>query len=44
MSEKYKALAADIVRLVGGKENVRNAFHCQTRLRFNLVDDTKADE
>lgn len=44
MSQKYESLAKDIVRLVGGKENISNAFHCQTRLRFNLKDESKADK
>ena len=34
MSSKYEPLARDIVRLVGGKENVSQAYHCVTRLRF----------
>ncbi len=42
MSQKYESLAKDIVDLVGGKENVTNAFHCQTRLRFTLKDESKA--
>lgn len=44
MSKKYEGLARDIVQLVGGKENVTQAYHCQTRLRFTLADDGKADE
>lgn len=44
MSKKYEDLARDIVRLVGGKENVTQAYHCQTRLRFTLADEAKADE
>lgn len=44
MSKKYEELAQDIVRLVGGKENVSSAYHCQTRLRFTLADESKADE
>lgn len=44
MSKNYEGLARDIVQLVGGKENVSNAYHCQTRLRFTLVDEEKADE
>lgn len=44
MSKKYEGLARDIVQLVGGKENVTQAYHCQTRLRFNLADEGKADE
>ena len=44
MSAQYTQLAQDIVRLVGGKENVTRAYHCQTRLRFTLADEAKADE
>ena len=44
MSKKYEDLARDIVRLVGGKENVTQVYHCQTRLRFTLADEGKADE
>ncbi len=44
MSKKYEGLARDIVQLVGGKENVTQAYHCQTRLRFTLADEAKADE
>lgn len=35
-----KQLAQDIVRLVGGKENIDNALHCITRLRFYVHDET----
>lgn len=38
----YKKLAASILELVGGKENVANLVHCATRLRFNLKDEGKA--
>jgi len=31
-------LAADIIREVGGKENIKELFHCVTRLRFYLKD------
>lgn len=40
---KYEQLARDILRLVGGKENVISVVHCITRLRFQLKDETKAD-
>ncbi|MFV0459530.1 MAG: beta-glucoside-specific PTS transporter subunit IIABC [Actinomycetales bacterium] len=40
MSTEYAPLAERIVDLVGGPQNIRNVFHCQTRLRFNLRDDT----
>lgn len=40
----YKKLAEDIVRLVGGKENISSVAHCATRLRFNLKDNKKANK
>lgn len=43
MTKKYNKLAKDIVKDIGGKENVSNVYHCQTRLRFHLKDDAKAD-
>lgn len=43
MSKKYGSLAKEIVSLVGGKENVNDVYHCQTRLRFKLADESKAD-
>lgn len=39
----HQQLAADILALVGGEENVENVIHCVTRLRFYLKDDEKAD-
>ena len=35
-------LAADLIPLVGGKENIKSVIHCMTRLRFQLVDMSKA--
>lgn len=35
-------LAADLIPLVGGKENIRSVLHCMTRLRFQLADQSKA--
>lgn len=40
----YQALAKDILRLVGGEENVYSLSHCITRLRFILKDNKKADK
>lgn len=34
----YKQMALDIVKFVGGPENVRSLGHCMTRLRFILKD------
>ena len=39
-----KQLAEDIVRLVGGKENISSMTHCVTRLRFALKDNAKAEK
>lgn len=44
MSKQYESLAWEIVQKVGGPENISAARHCQTRLRFNLADHTKADK
>lgn len=44
MSRKYEKLAGEIVEKVGGKENVNDVYHCQTRLRFKLADEEKADD
>lgn len=33
----------EILRAIGGKENIVSATHCITRLRFHLVDAKKAD-
>jgi PTS system beta-glucosides-specific IIC component len=38
----YKQLAKDIVRLVGGTDNIVTLSHCMTRLRFVLKDESKA--
>lgn len=39
MSKKYEGLAQQIIEKVGGKANVIDVYHCQTRLRFKLVDE-----
>ncbi|MDM5426408.1 beta-glucoside-specific PTS transporter subunit IIABC [Bacillus mycoides] len=40
---KYEKLAKDILKNVGGKENVHSVVHCVTRLRFQLKDEGKAN-
>ncbi|GAB6677912.1 beta-glucoside-specific PTS transporter subunit IIABC [Streptococcus uberis] len=40
---EVQKLGQDILNLVGGVSNVIHLEHCSTRLRFNLVDDAKAD-
>lgn len=37
-NKKYDELAEAIVRLVGGKGNIKFLAHCVTRLRFNVKD------
>ncbi len=41
---KYKDLATEIVKNVGGKENINSLTHCVTRLRFRLKDESKAND
>lgn len=36
---KYEELAQEIIRQVGGRENVSSVIHCMTRLRFKLKDE-----
>lgn len=38
----YQKTASEILRLVGGKENVAGVTHCMTRLRFQLKDHKQA--
>jgi Phosphotransferase system IIB components len=35
--------ASQIVKYVGGKDNINTLIHCSTRLRFTLNDFDKAD-
>jgi PTS system beta-glucosides-specific IIC component len=39
----YQELVQEILKGVGGKENINGLTHCITRLRFNLKDEAKAD-
>ncbi|WP_297815685.1 beta-glucoside-specific PTS transporter subunit IIABC [uncultured Lactobacillus sp.] len=39
----YAASAKQIIKYVGGKENISKLIHCSTRLRFSLVDYDKAN-
>lgn len=41
---KYEKLAKEIVKNVGGKENINGLTHCITRLRFKLKDESKAND
>ena len=41
--QRYEAISREIVRLVGGKENILGIAHCATRLRLVLADNDKAN-
>lgn len=44
MSKKYEKLADQLIKELGGKKNITDAYHCQTRLRFKLADEEKVDD
>ncbi len=37
---KYESLAENIINAVGGEKNVLNLYHCMTRLRFKVKDES----
>ena len=41
--KRYENIAAEIVRLVGGRDNILGVAHCATRLRLVLEDNDKTD-
>lgn len=41
---KYASLAKAVIKNVGGQENIRSVTHCITRLRFQLKDESKAND
>lgn len=41
---KYEKLSEEIIANVGGKENIGGLTHCVTRLRFQLKDESKAND
>ena len=42
--EKAIQIAENVLKQIGGKDNVSKVLHCQTRLRFNLKDESIADD
>lgn len=42
--KNYDQLSKDIVKYIGGEENVISLFHCATRLRFKVKDETGVDK
>lgn len=43
-SKDYINIAKEILKLVGGEENITHLEHCSTRLRFSIVDIEKVDK
>ena len=41
---KYTKLSEDILKHVDGKKNINSLKRCVTRLRFDLKDESKADD
>ncbi len=41
---KYEKLSKEIIDAVGGKDNIVSVQHCMTRLRFQLNDESKAND
>lgn len=43
MTKDYMTLAADILKHVGGKDNISFATHCITRLRLTVKDKNRVE-
>ncbi len=43
VQKNYKDLAEKIINLLGGSDNIAEAYHCQTRLRFKVISEEKID-
>lgn len=43
-NQQYEELSQQLVRLIGGKDNIQGVAHCATRLRIVFVDKTKINE
>lgn len=44
MAKDFSKLAQEILRFVGGEQNIHSLVHCATRLRFVLKERAKADK
>ncbi len=43
MAKDYQSIAREVLRLVGGEQNISHLEHCSTRMRFTIVDPAKVD-
>ncbi|PFK40684.1 PTS trehalose transporter subunit IIBC [Bacillus cereus] len=43
MGKDYRKTAEEVLKYIGGKENIEQAAHCVTRLRIALKDESKID-
>lgn len=44
MAKDYSKTARQLVEFAGGKGNIKKAFHCMTRLRFQIKDKSLVDD
>lgn len=44
MAKDFSGTAKSIVDAIGGIDNIKNLTHCMTRLRFILIDESKAND
>jgi PTS system beta-glucosides-specific IIC component len=40
----YEKMSSEILKAIGGENNIASVVHCSTRLRFTLNDQSKADD
>lgn len=43
MADKYSTLGREIYANIGGPNNVESMYHCMTRLRIKIRDNSKVD-
>lgn len=43
MADKYSELGREIYANIGGPNNVKSMYHCMTRLRIKIRDNSKVD-
>lgn len=41
---KYEKMVNEILNAIGSKDNIKSVVHCATRLRFELYDESKAND